>query len=794
MESNYQQEDGFGSNIDYIRLLRICIKYWWVFAISVFCTLSISIIYNKYSTSIYKAGTVILLKENDKPSSMYELTEGFGLSKEINNIENQKFIYSSPKNIGRAIDNLKFQITYINIGHIRNDEVYGEGQRIVVNYDTAHIQPIGATFEIEKLTNNELKLHVFGKEIYGYSYLTNSYSDYYTQNIDTTFNVNIGERITNKMFSFTIVPYNIITPDDYSKKIRFFFNTRHDLITQWRSQLNIETNQEGGTIAQVTAIGQNISKLLDFLRAMNDATIRYSLDKKNETANRTLYFLNKQLEQTADSLRNAQEALRQFKEKYNFASNTMYSTQLQQSYFEKDKELQKTMLQLEYLKIINDKLKSGEDIEDYFAVTTSDNTGNSLISKQIQELIAIQQSLNALKSQNDNNPYKKQLIENADLLRNNLKVIISQSIDSYEKNIASNKKRLNDMISEADRLPKVEAEFANLQRNYKIQDDVYTFLLQKSSEAQIAKASNVSDNDVLQEPTYLSQISPNRRKNNMMALALGFLLPAAFFFARELFNNKVRSTKELKRILPDISIIGVIPQGSKTMADMPAISDPQSAISESFRTLRSKLNFLEANKKKKTILFSSCNAGEGKTFCSLNVGINFALTGQRCIILNYDLRRPRLEKALNINHSHIGITDYLVGRTSIDDIIVPTELENLWIMPAGTIPPNPAELIASDTSKQLIQYAKDNFDIVIIDTAPIGYVADCRVLEPFCDIFIFVVKANICEYQHLRDTIESLKNENIASLCLLFNGETHSKGKKYYNNYYSSYRSHTNKQ
>ena len=791
MNNSYQpqQEEALTSNVDYVRLLKLCLKYWWVFALSIIMCLGAVFIYNRYSTRLYKVGTVILLKESDKPASMNELTEGFGLSKEINNIENQKFIYSSPKNVSAALANLDFEITYFSIGKITDTEIY-RNKPLIVEYDSTHYQPYGATFIVSYKSEDQVEMRVFGKEIYCYNYQTNSFSDVYYENIDTTFVVRLGEPIKSRMYSFRIVK-NTAEPlaDALRNDIKFYFNTHDNLLAEWRSCLTVVTDQEGGTIAHVSAVGTDRHKLADFLRAMNEAALQYNLNKKNETALRTLNFLNLQLKQTADSLRIAQEKLRQFKEKYNFASNEQYSSNLQRSYFDKEKELQELMLEYEYLKLINEKLQSGEELEDYLAAS-SDSRNNSLINRQLQDLIIAQQTLVALKNQNDNNPYKKQIIDNAEMLRNNLKVLVAQSIDIYQKNIETTRKKINDMISEADRLPKLETEYLDLKRNYKIQDDVYTFLLQKESEAQIAKASNVTDNDILQEPTYISQISPNVRKNYTFGFALGLLLPLSFFFFRELINNKIRTTKELKRTIPDITILGTVPQGPKDIGDTPAITDPQSAISESFRTLRAKLNFINAEKKKKTLLFSSCNAGEGKTFCSLNMGITFALTGQKCLILNYDLRRPRIEKALGIEHAKV-ITDYLVGAATIDDILIETKQSNLWIAPAGTIPPNPSELIASEASRQLIEQVKEKFDIIIIDTAPIGYVADCRVLEPQCDVFVFVVKAYNCEYQHLRDTIETIKDEKVNSLYFLFNGEIHHRNRKYYNKYgYGYYYSH----
>ena len=783
--NNEEEEDGLLSNIDYMRILRNALKYWWAFALSVGLALVIAMAYNNYAQSLYKVGTVILLKDNTKAQGLTDLTQGFGLSQELSNIENQKYIYTSPKNVSRAIHRLDFEVTYVNIGRIKDEEVYGTQQIIRVDFDTTHTQPIGATFELEYINASLLKMRVYGDEIYGYDYKNEEYNNYYAENVDTTFVIKLGERITNKMFSFAILPFNFIQQKDLERKIRFHFNTYQSLVSRWRNSLSVDINTEGGTVAFVNAVGTNRTKTLAFLQAMNEASMYFNLDKKNQIATRTLSFIHKQLASISDSLLKAQQKILDFRQRNNFASNPQHLTNLHTTYYAKEKELETAMLEQEYLNIIEDKLETGETIEDFFIASLSSK--NTLIQSQLQNLISIQQSLNSIKSQNDNNPYKRQIKEQEELLRKNLIVLIKQQKQIQSQFIASIKSSMQQMTDKVGKIPSIESEYANLERNYKIQDAVYTFLLEKESETLIAKASNVYDNDVLQKPTYLGQIAPLKDKNTTMALAIGLIVPVAILFLIEFSNKKVRTLKELRRTCPKSTILGIVPQDSREPhTDLPSIDDPLSTTSECFRTLRAKLNFITADNNHKLILLSSCNPGEGKTYCAANLAVNFAMSGLKCALLNYDLRRPRLEKALKLPKGHKGITDYLVFGASLDEIIQETQINNLYCITSGSVPPNPTELIATKKNQSLIDEVKKRFDIILIDTAPIGCVADCRILMPYADAFLFIVRANHTEYNHLKVTLESIQTDNNKQpIAMLFNGALYNDNEtKHYGSYY----------
>lgn len=778
-----QEENSRLDNMDYARLLHNVLHYWWIFAICMAISMSIAWFINKTSTPIYKAGTTILLKEASRNSQqLYELTQGFGLSGEQSNLENQKYIYTSPKMIHQAIKGKNYEITYIHKGRLLDTEIYDAESPFYVTFDSLHSQPIGANFEVTYISPKKVKMHVTGQQIFGYDFTTEDFTDFYAADVDTTFTIDLGQNITNKMFSMTLNPQSYVSREKYTYTTFFHFNTIQDLVSQWQHCVDFNVTTDGGTVAHITAIGTNQRKVMTFLRDLNNASVEYNLNKKNETATRTLSFIKTQLRQTADSLAAATERLKLFKLNHGFASRKEYASDLDKRYFTYDQEVRDMVLRRENLHLLNQKLTDGGNIEDYFSVATFND--NPLIQKQVSELITIQQTLNSIRVQTIQNPYKKEVVEQETLVKKNLQTIVNQTIANYDQTIAELKRQMTKLVNESGQIPDMETQALNLERDYNIQDAVYTFLLQKESETLIAKASNTADNEVLQDPISLGRISPDTRKNNTTAAALGFLIPAIIFFLIEFANNKIRSLKELKKTVPGLSVVGIIPQ-EDNCDDIPTISIPQSAISESFRTLRTKLKFISTEKDIHVITVSSCNPGEGKTFCSINIAISFAQAGKKCLLMNYDLRRPRAEQALGITNAK-GITDHLVDSIPLEELIIKTHIDNLDVLPSGTIPPNPSELITSEKNMELINEVKSMYDVIIMDTAPVGCVADGRVLQKESDIFLFVVKAGKTEYSHLHEIIESLKEEKgNNALSLLFNGAKHSKRDYYrYGNYY----------
>ncbi len=789
MQEDLDRDEWTTLNIDFGRILRKVLKYWWVFAAFLVVSLVISIIYNKCSQDVYRAGMTILLKDenNMKSAEMYQLTEGFGLSREMVNLANQKYILRSPKIIGHALKNLDFDITYMSIGKLKDVEVYGYDQMIRVRLDSLHVQPLGATFTLSQLSNGSFEINVKGQNVRGYNYLTNRQTDFYAEELNETFPIEIGKKIVTNAFSFTVEKYSAYSDlENFSNPIAFYFNDPRALVSQWVGSMSVYIDENGGTLANISVVGKNVSKLITFLNAYHSALLDYNLEKKNERASRTLMFLSTRISDTADSLQVAAERLRNFKVKNNFAGSTQYASNIQSIYFNDEKQLQELTIQRQYLLTLLEQLNNGENLEDYIA--TALNADNSLLQSQLREIIALQSIKEGLKDEKENNPYKKQIADNEQLLRNNIKTLVSQTISVYDYQISNTEKSMKELVSQVNGLSHIESEYQDLEREYKILDGIYTFLLQKQAETQIAKASNTEDSEMIDEPSYQEHILPKGRKNTTTAVAVGLLIPLIFIVLQEVLNRKIRSTKDLKRILPDAKIIGMVPF-DKLQSETPLLDNKQSIISESFRSLRTKMNFIAAEKEKKVIMISSCNESEGKTFCAVNIAIGFALSGKKTLIINYDLRRPRIEKVLEIERTkRPGLSEYLSGAATKKEIIAPCRTENLFMIPAGTIPPNPAELIGTQRNKDLLSKISNDFDIVILDTAPIGNISDAQLLQPYADIFVFVVMNNRVEYGHMLETYEQI-SEHSKNVCIVFNGatETDREYRYYYSNsYYTS--------
>lgn len=773
--TNKNTEPNRFENMDYERILRNALKHWYIFAISLCIALAIAWLKNKTTIPIYSGGTTVLLKDEGRGGQLYDLTQGFSLAGEQRNLENLRYIYTSSKMIAYATKGRGFEVSYYHIGHFIDTEIYGHEVCYKVVYDTLHSQPIGATFEVNFTSQKGGTLHITGKNIIGYSYIAKSQTSFYAQQIDTTFSFTLDEPITTPMFSLTIAH----TRDwvDTTNKTKFNFNTTQSITAQWANSVNFRIIS--GTVASITANGTNPYKIQTFLRGLNEATVKHNLDKKNETATRTLEFIKRQIYQTSDSLNAATQRLKQFKQRNGIAARKDYASELDQRYLNYNNAAQELNIKKQNLIKLKQRISDGGQLEDYFSAAMFDD--HPLLQQYVKQIIEAQQELYKMKDENDNNPYKKEAIDNELLLAANMRTIISQAIELYDQKIAELNKQMTQILAESGHMPDIETEAFNLEREYNIQDAVYTFLLQKESETLIAKASNTADNEVLQEPFNMGQLTPNTSKNYSTATTIGLLLPIAFFVIIEFMNNKIRTLKELKKTIPNLSVIGIIPQDSN-VGDLPTINAPQAPISESFRTLRTKIKYISADKEIQTIAISSCNPSEGKTFCAINIAISFAQTGHKCLLMNYDLRRPRAEKAIGITQK-IGITDYLVGNENLENIIVHSDIPNLDVLPSGTIPPNPSELITSDKNRELIEKLKNDYKTIIIDTAPIGCVADGRPLEQITDAFIFVVRANKTEYAQLKETIESMEEDKVNSLCLLFNGA--SKGRRgYYNGNY----------
>lgn len=773
------------SSIDIHKIKNLLVRHWYWFVVSVSLAVGITYFYLRYQIPVYRSATTILLKDGSGQSmANMELIQGFGLSPELKSIENQMFVIRSQKMVKRAIERLNFQVSYMIGGKIKDTELYGNTPFEVV-WDSSHVQLVNLRFNISPIDNERFTLSVDnqGGELYDYK------RQAYRGSVDP-FMLNrqfkYGEPIKSDHYSFTILK-KVADVSGINNNHYFFFNTYDALVSQYRNSLWVSPYQEGSSIVILSITGHQPAKMNAFLRVLSQVIMEYNLDKKNEIASRSLSFIGVQLESVADSLKSVQQQMTDFRSQHPFINPTGTGQSISGDYMAREKELQLMRLRLSYLKYLAGNLNERSVLEDYFVLIVGQKQDTDpLVSKMVQDLIALWDERKLLgEDVSGQNPYISGIDKKIAQTRNNLHVALNQMIDNLSRFIDNDSKILSDLKQRLAALPVVEREYAEIDRRYKLNDAIYTFLLQKQSENQIAKASNSSDNEILEEPSVVAVVGPDKKQKYMRGLLIGLLIPGVVIFLREFFNTRVRDINELNGIAGPVPVVGAIPLSSTSSDDVIG-TDPSSVCSESFRRLRTKMQYLLSGKDRKVILISSTNTGEGKSFCSFNMAKVFALAGKKTVLLGFDLRKPKLDILCGVNIKH-GLSSYLAEQSEIEDILIQLPFKNLTFIGAGDIPPNPAELIAQSRTDKLFGYLRERFDIIVVDTAPIGLVADTRMLVNHADSFLYVTRVDVTHKEHLKMTLDNLLSESVKSLGLVLNGiQSDDKFYGYYGNSYKN--------
>ena len=292
--------------------------------------------------------------------------------------------------------------------------------------------------------------------------------------------------------------------------------------------------------------------------------------------------------------------------------------------------------------------------------------------------------------------------------------------------------------AQATALPVTERQLLGIERKFKLNDELYTFLLEKRAEAQIQKASNMPDNEII-DPSEadILPVKPKKHLIYLLALMAGIGFPLVWILIADSFSNKVKEDEDIKRIT-DIPISGHIPH-SRMKKNTVVLDEPGSSTAEAFRSLRSRMQFFTKEALTPVILITSSMPDEGKTFTAINLASVYSLIGKKTVLVGFDLRKPKIYTDFGLGNDN-GVSTWLIGKDGLQDIIKETHYENLSVITAGPVPPNPSELIALEKTEELFKLLKENYECIIIDSSPIGIVSDSFHLSKLADTTILVVR------------------------------------------------------
>lgn len=597
-----------------------------------------------------------------------------------------------------------------------------------------------------------------------------------------------GQPFQNTFFNFTLLRKDN-SPDMEEDAYYFVFNDLKQNTMAYQQRLNATLKDKFTDIIVCTIAGEQPEKESDFLNRLVEVYIRQKLDLKNEAQRRSLDFINKQLSGISDSLNLSGNKFTAFRSKNDIIDLGTEGTLVMNNLKDIETEKAKSQVQLDYFRDVLSYLEKSGDLTKLVSpsVVGIEDASLNLLVVKLGDLYNRRQVLSF--TAKDNNPtlllLDKELAQTRTRLNENLRNLIenaTRSINSLKERQANISARLN-------KLPAKEQQMINIQRQYNLTNEIYTFLLQKRAETNIALASSVSDVQIIETacPETTLPIGLSHKMILCIGLIFGLALPAIFILLVNTFDNRILTQEDIEEhtLLPIVGNIMHSPDAS----ELTVFENPKSNIAESFRDLRTNLEFMLSGSQAKVISIHSTNPGEGKSYNTVNLGTILAMNDNRVLLIGGDMRKPKLHKLFDTPNKQ-GLSTYLIGNNRLDEVIFPTFIENLFLLPSGPVPPNPSEILSKPSMKQLIDQARNQFDYIIIDNAPVAMVTDGMIVGRLSDLNIFILRFGVSHKHQLEMINQYAASKKVADIGIVVNDiKANSFGNGYYKYYqYEAYK------
>jgi capsular exopolysaccharide synthesis family protein len=423
------------------------------------------------------------------------------------------------------------------------------------------------------------------------------------------------------------------------------------------------------------------------------------------------------------------------------------------------------------------------------------NISDPIMNKLITDLLALNgERSNIINSNNQKSLFLSQIESKIKMQKEAILENVKNNLNTLNLSINELNYRNEKLSGAISKLPKTEISLVGMERKYKLNDAIYTFLLQKRAEAEISRESNSPDYEIVSPAREITSavIAPKKGINYIIAMFLALLFPSLLILIKDFLNDKLVSVYEIEHISKH-KVIGAIYKNKHKMEAVVA-ERPRSSIAESFRILRTNLSFKFNGESSRVILITSSVPREGKSFVSFNLSASIASMGYKTLVIDCDLRRGTLHDKFNTDNS-IGLSTYLVNKSLLDDIIVNTFVPNLFFIPSGPVLPNPSELLESSVTEKLFQYLRLHFDYIIIDTSPIGAVADSYLLMKYASQTLLISRQDYTKKEIFSEVIKGLDTNKFTNYDIVFNDLNYKKSSygRYYGSYYNEESTDTKK-
>lgn len=740
------QQTGF--TLDFKRVLARSIRFWYVVLFSFVVALVTAFYQTRYSERVYPVTSSLMIRETQETGGA-ELLYKNALIDPYRNYLNEPYIIRSYPLIEQVVRNLNFNVSFYREGYFMTTEAYS-------------YMPVFAEWCNPKEIKTGQFIFTLKDETH---YSLSPFSDN-NSNPSAVYLIND---------SIQFDEYDICIKRIPERNIRAYIGVPFLLVIQnpravagsYVGRLRVDWAELGSGVINLSLTGTNPEKDMDFLSGLVDAYRELDLKKKNEAAERTIDFIRDQLVNIKDSLRTVEFQLERFGNSSRIKDMSADAQRLLERVDEFELQKSDLLIRQNYFKYLEEYLNMNDNNLDLVILPSSVGLTDPVINSLLTTLVDLQLEIKLyLGSENGRNPLVASKVNRINEIKKNVLESVNtlKSTDKIKMDFLN--KQVKDIEKQLSLLPASERQLIAVQRNYSLLENLYVFLMQKLSEAGISMAANTSDVIAINPPMKGGQLSPKPIRNYSIAALVGLAFPFLIFVLIEIVDNKVQSKEDIDKV-SSIPFVGGI--GHKSGASNLIVSErPKSGVSESFRALRSNLNYFTGNEAKQIFMVSSSISGEGKTFTTINLATVFALSGKKTLIVGADMRRPKIFEDFKRGNT-TGLSTFLSGISQFEEVVQDTDIENLFFVSGGPVPPNPSELLLTDKFEQFITKSRDQFDYVIVDTPPLALVADAFVISQFVNHSVFVLRQNYTPKEFIKSIDEYYRSGKLKNISILLN-------------------------
>ena len=748
--------------INYQELLFKYIIHWPWFVASVLVCLIGAWGYLHFQTPVFQISASIMIKDDKKGGGSTADLENLGLGGVITStqsIDNEIEVLHSKTILKEVVNSLELYITYNDEDGFPKKEMY-KTSPIVVNLTAQEADKLPGTAIIDMKLSPEGNLNVNLKVG------LNEYNQHFNK-LPAVLPTDVGT------FGFTLKDSLLngrIEGQKTERHISAIVSHPFGIAKGYQGALSITPTTKATSVATVSLIDTNVERGQDFINKLMEMYNRNTNNDKNEVAEKTREFINERIKIIDEELGNTEEKLETFKRN---AGLTDISSDAQLAVSGNAEYERKRVENGTQINLVRDLARYINNPSNEYEVLPSNIglTDNGLTTQldRYNELVIERKRL--LRTSTENNPMIVNLDMSIRTMRTNVKTALDGTLQGLlivKADLDREANRFSRRISDA---PRQERQYVSIARQQEIKAGLYLMLLQKREENAITLAATANNAKIIDEPVAAGgPVSPKPKMIYMIALVMGVALPVGIIFLIGLAKFKIEGRGDVKK-LTCLPIVGDVPLTEEKTGSIAVFENQNTLMSETFRNVRTNLQFMLKDDQK-VILVTSTVSGEGKSFISANLAISLSLLGKKVVIVGLDIRKPGLNKVFNIPRKEQGITQYLANpEKNLMELVQTSDVsKNLYILPGGTVPPNPTELLARDGLDKAIETLKKNFDYVILDTAPIGMVTDTLLIGRVADLSVYVCRADYTRKAEFTLVNELASENKLPNLCTVING------------------------